>query len=181
MTIREASEKFAARMEEHKAEAVAKGWGHHRCYYAYEQYDLFRSIAKAGGAEEYEVSVGKGHKVTVLSLAGEVVSVTVRSKWSVDGWDCRDFVRLPGGGKACDAVLTVLATCRVTGGRKAETLQALGQTTHRCAICGAWLTDPDSMARGIGPECIRHLGVDFADRVEVAQWKARKAQKAFAL
>ena len=173
MTISDLSQAFAARMDEHKAEAVAKGWGHHRCYYAYEQYDLLRSIAKAGGADEYQVCVGKGHKVTVLSLSGALVSVTTHDKYSHFGWDYRGFLRMPGATKAFDAVLTVLATCQVTGGAKAETLRVLGQATHRCSICGAVLTDPDSQARGIGPECIKHIYVDFRDRVEVAQWKAQ--------
>lgn len=31
--------------------------------------------------------------------------------------------------------------------------------TGRCGYCGRPLTDPESMARGIGPTCLKHLGL----------------------
>jgi len=36
--------------------------------------------------------------------------------------------------------------------------RAIGRSGS-CAICGANLTDPLSMARGIGPECVKHIGI----------------------
>lgn len=34
-----------------------------------------------------------------------------------------------------------------------ESAEAYGQHTERCGVCGIQLTDPDSIARGIGPIC----------------------------
>lgn len=42
---------------------------------------------------------------------------------------------------------------RLTAERAAE----LGQHYGLCVICGATLTDPDSVSRGIGPVCIRKV------------------------
>jgi hypothetical protein len=38
-------------------------------------------------------------------------------------------------------------------------LEASGQETGQCAMCGLTLTDPDSIARGIGPICAERWGM----------------------
>ena len=40
-----------------------------------------------------------------------------------------------------------------------ETLQQYGRETGNCACCGRELTDPESVARGIGPVCAEKFGV----------------------
>lgn len=39
---------------------------------------------------------------------------------------------------------------------------------HACAICGRPLTDPDSIARGVGPECAGKAGqaIDLDEEAE---------------
>lgn len=40
-----------------------------------------------------------------------------------------------------------------------ETVVAIGRDTHTCCACGAELTDPESVARGIGPYCAKKIGL----------------------
>jgi hypothetical protein len=174
-TVKELVASINARAAE--AEANKKpyscAWG----YYSYERLEELQRLTRLDPAhEEYQVSIGKGHRVTVLALNGEPVSVTIKNRDGDNSLDVAQWSYTNFGGKKLDTLFTVWATVVVTGGRKAETLRALGQATHRCSICGTPLTDPDSMARGIGPECVKHIYVGFEDRVEVAAWKDRVAQ-----
>lgn len=40
-----------------------------------------------------------------------------------------------------------------------QAVHELGKAAGNCAICGALLTDELSVARGVGPECIKKIGV----------------------
>jgi hypothetical protein len=44
-------------------------------------------------------------------------------------------------------------------GNPAEELRRIGKTTNRCCCCGRTLTDPVSVANGIGPICAENWGV----------------------
>ena len=61
-----------------------------------------------------------------------------------------------------------------------------GRETGECAVCGAALTDPKSIALGIGPKCGQKIGVDFKAAPKqtplsdvVAEWdgKTRSAEE----
>lgn len=43
-----------------------------------------------------------------------------------------------------------------------EAVKDLGRTVNQCMCCGAFLTDPESKLRGIGPVCIKKPGVSTA-------------------
>lgn len=45
-----------------------------------------------------------------------------------------------------------------------------------CGRCGRTLTVPESIERGIGPECVKHMGLDM-DEPSLAQWARKKGQE----
>lgn len=55
---------------------------------------------------------------------------------------------------------TTMARCPLLMCRRATfTASAYGMFTGKCGICGRPLTDPESVGRGIGPDCLGKLAV----------------------
>lgn len=53
-----------------------------------------------------------------------------------------------------------MARCPLLMCRRATfTASAYGMFTGKCGICGRPLTDPESVGRGIGPDCLGKLAV----------------------
>jgi hypothetical protein len=77
-----------------------------------------------------------------------VISILGRS-YSFDRWGSR---------KLADAIYQAFTAWELVGGDIEALYAAIGQS-GRCAICGASLTDPQSMSRGIGPECFKKIWV----------------------
>jgi Family of unknown function (DUF6011) len=54
----------------------------------------------------------------------------------------------------------------------------LGRSSTYCAVCGRRLTDGQSQARGIGPECIQQVATVFGLRDSVVQMFTAQARRA---
>ena len=89
-----------------------------------------------------------------------------------------------GSRREVGAALVAVESFAAAGGDLEKMLQALGLATGYCGVCGANLTDPLSIARGIGPECIKRVGAwgvrevakgrsESAEDLRKHTWKAR--------
>jgi len=76
--------------------------------------------------------------------------------------------------RVAEALFALLAAWTAADNDIDAFYRALGQS-GRCAICGATLTDPLSMSRGIGPECFGHIGIGRAAVLEVARKRVSRA------
>jgi hypothetical protein len=77
------------------------------------------------------------------------------------------------GNQKNHAALTMLAECWEVNPSRDYLYEQIGEKTHHCACCGRTLTHPESMERGIGPECVTHIwGPAF--QMDVIKKKAGK-------
>jgi hypothetical protein len=110
--------------------------------------------------EFVEVSAGCGRKIRIYSADGTVV--LIRARTGRNSWDtCDSYLR---GGRLQDpkrgpakvaAAISNLAKAANAGGL-AGALASIKEGGI-CCICGANLKDPESIQRGIGPECIKKV------------------------
>ena len=80
-----------------------------------------------------------------------------------------------GYGKIKDAFYLAMEALERAGGNVELLYKAIGER-GTCAICGHDLTDPLSMARGIGPECIKTIGSVYAE-IRLAQQRDAAMRK----
>lgn len=140
--------------------------------YAFERREAVRRLP----ADETIVAV-RGYRMIVRFVGTRLYSIMPRAKSAgrgeiaIDPWaeqeESRYQLRIlgdiytidPWGPKKLQEALqcTVWAWNDSEGNVDAF-YRALG-SSGRCAICGATLTDPVSMGRGIGPECIKKIWV----------------------
>lgn len=77
--------------------------------------------------------------------------------------------------KLLDSVTVLIAAMETANDDVSMLLKAIGGATDRCACCGADLTDPLSVARGIGPECYKKIWVSRDDVKEVMKRRVKVA------
>lgn len=117
-----------------------------------------------------EISYGKRRWYLLFTECGVLLSVKAkdgrRSGCTVRGDNQPNVVNLAGVGYVMDPVQSAIVYSHTRDilaafdcGDPSEAVRRLGQDSCRCCICGSPLRDPDSQARGIGPECIKKIGV----------------------
>lgn len=135
--------------------------------------DILSDISKAFKLQLHKVSYGKFVFQVYVTEDGFPVGVYPNRNmrgWLVIrhngiAWDAapaRYDVDPCSPHKWLEAALEVLSAFGCRDPYAAMT--TLGVRSGRCCICGACLTDALSMSRGIGPECIKKIGVRQAYR-----------------
>ena len=137
------------------------------------------------GAEDTVICCG-GFRITVQHYQGVLVSITPKARTAgrgqitIDATDGkpsdgdpiingrRYFHDVYGSYRLQEALLIVQVAWQTSGGNIDRLYQAIGARGF-CACCGAGLTDPLSIDRGIGPECIKK----FHKREVIASLQAR--------
>jgi len=111
--------------------------------------------------QEEVLALNAGRKIRLRHRDGHVTVIyaqTGRNPWDrADMWRTEDgtFSEPVRGCQKLTAVLIELARQIELGGL-AKALEYYGSRSV-CCICGAHLTDPESILRGIGPECIKKI------------------------
>ena len=144
-------------------------------YYSHERDAQTERLFRQHGAETLVVTVA-GYRLNVLHFGETLVSIRPKAVSAGRGevvlWPYTDKQSSFGnqGGyhfdpcprpKVGKAVNLAFTAWQAGGGNVQAFYLALGDRGF-CAICGATLTDPLSRARGIGPECIKKIGVGNA-------------------
>lgn len=130
------------------------GADHYRDYFA-------RGCRFDPDEKEEVLALNAGRKIHVRHKDGYVTviyAVTGRNPWDrADSWRKADgtFSGPVRGGKKVMDVLEELGR-QIEQGGLAQALAYYGSRSV-CCICGANLTDPESILRGIGPECVKKV------------------------
>lgn len=140
-------------------------------YYSFQRAEVVQRLP----ADEVIVAVG-GYRWKVRFKDGVLYTVFPNAKSAgrghiaIDPWatssdrSCREILGRRydwdsyGSQRLQEALALVISAWTIADGDIDAFYKALGQSGH-CAICGATLTDPLSMSRGIGPECIKKIWV----------------------
>lgn len=144
-------------------------------YYSHDRDAQTERLFRQHGAETLVVTVA-GFRLNVLHFGDVLVSIRPKAVSAGRGevvlWPYLDKQPSFGsqGGyhfdpcprpKVGKAVNLAFTAWQAGNGDVQAFYRALGERGF-CAICGATLTDPLSRARGIGPECIKKIGVGNA-------------------
>lgn len=140
-------------------------------YYTYERNAVAVSTFIEAGAETTIVAVG-GYRLKVVHLDGLLVSITPKATSAGRGHyiiqtkysnNCtteiagHKYDHDPCGGmRLRDALVIAGLAWETSGGNIDNFYKAIGARGN-CACCGAFLSDELSLARGIGPECIKKV------------------------
>jgi len=115
------------------------------------------------------LSLNAGRKIFVKHDGNGNVRA-VYAKYGRDSWDKFQFTRLPDGtffdsngdyhiyGEAKNKLYAVMKDLveQIEANGLAAAIKHFGRKSI-CCICGANLTDPESIHRGIGPECVKKI------------------------
>ena len=99
--------------------------------------------------------------VQAPAMAAKTFSLGIGDIIVVSKWLARKIGEQAGLARA-HYTLEVVAVEAETERAYKATLKLSGQRTSRCGICGIKLTDPHSVANGIGPICAEKVGIAYS-------------------
>jgi len=134
-----------------------------------------------GTKKEITVAVA-GYKYDVYTFEGRIMGAIPRAKNASRAATIRTGIEAKYqtpysvfAFKLYDSVSVLIAALETAKDDVSMLLKAIGGATDRCACCGADLTDPLSVARGIGPECYKKIWVSRDDVREVMKRRVKVA------
>lgn len=134
-----------------------------------------------GTRKEITVAVA-GYKYDVYTFEGRIMGAIPRAKNAYRAATIRMGVEAKYATqysvfayKLYDSASVLIVAMETAKDDVSMLLKAIGGATDRCACCGADLTDPLSVARGIGPECYKKIWVSRDDVKEVMKRRVKVA------
>jgi hypothetical protein len=155
------------------AEIIATLKAQKPCYYSYEQNQRTLGTFLKAGAQQTVIATG-GYRLVLTHMDNVLVSILPKAKsagrgeiilWTGEKRDHgkvmkildREYDTDPYGPARLHEALLITALAWETAKGNQELLYKAIGARGFCAICGANLSDELSIARGIGPECIKKV------------------------